>query len=79
MLCRIQHLLSAVILAFLGAYVGHSLYLCIDYHSRPQLYALYSAPWYTAIYVNGLLTLLIAGVFFLIRLWVRRLIQKTNA
>ena len=79
MLSRIHHLLSAVMLAFIFAFVGHSLYLCIDFLSRPHLYAAHSAPWYTGIWVNGLITALFAFVFFLLRLLVQRFMKEENA
>lgn len=79
MLCKIQRLLSLVIYGFIGAFVGHSAYLFIDHQLRPQLYAAYSAPWHTQIFVNGLLTVLIAGTLFLIRLLIPRIFRQTNA
>jgi len=76
MFCRINHLLTAVICAFIGAFVCHSLHLIVDYQVRPHLYALQSAPWYTTIIVNGLLTILIAGVIWLVRRSLKRLLKQ---
>ena len=79
MLCKINRTLTLVIVAFLGAFIGHSLYLTLDYHARPALYAMNSAPWYTAILVTGVLTALIALTLLFAKWIVQYLRKKMNA
>ncbi|MBQ1946245.1 MAG: hypothetical protein II343_04870 [Clostridia bacterium] len=79
MLCKINRTLTLVIIAFISAFIGHSLYLSIDYHVRPGLYAMNSAPWYTAILVNGILTALIALTLLFAKWLVQYLRKKMNA
>lgn len=76
MLRKIDHLLSAMIFSFIGAFACHSLYLSLDFLFRPHVYAAYSAPWYLSIFVNGLITALIALVIFFIRLLAKRFLPK---
>ena len=46
----------------IGAFLGSTIYTCWDYHVRPGLYALTSAPWYTSIVMYGNLTAIAAAV-----------------
>ena len=62
MLCKINSMLSGVILALAAGYLGCSLYTVYDYHAHPHAYAFHSAPWYTGILLNGALT---AGIILL--------------
>ena len=61
--------------AFLGVFLGSSLWRCYEYHARPGLFAVQSAPWYLSILVNGLLT----AAILLVLLILRRLIKKKLA
>lgn len=51
---RLNRLLSIVMAAFIGAFLGHGLYLAWDFHTRPELYASCSAPWYAQLLVPGI-------------------------
>ena len=55
-------ILNAAFWCFIGVFLGVSLYTCWDYHARPGLYALTSAPWYTSIVMYGILTAIAAAV-----------------
>jgi len=59
MLKKANSLLNILISSFIGAFIGHSLYVVWDYKTHPNLYAMMSAPWYASI----LLYLLFTGVF----------------
>lgn len=51
---RLNRLLSIVMAAFIGAFLGHGLYLAWDFHARPELYASWSAPWCAQLLVPGI-------------------------
>ena len=51
---RLNRLLSIVMAAFIGAFLGHGLYLAWDFHARPEPYASWSAPWYAQLLVPGI-------------------------
>ncbi len=51
---RLNQLLTICMAAFTGAFLGHGLYLAWDFHARPELYASWSAPWYTQLLVPGI-------------------------
>lgn len=62
---RLNQILTLVMAAFVGAFLGHALFLAWDFHSRPELYASWSAPWYARLIVPGaalLCVLLLCGL-----------------
>ena len=75
---RANQILNILIGAFLGVFIGHSLWRCWDWHRRPGLYAMQSAPWYTSILVYGAFS---AGVviFALLLKWILRKMSKKRA
>ena len=54
---RLNRLLTLVMAALVGAFLGHGLYLAWDFLTRPELYASWSAPWYTGLLVPGAVVL----------------------
>ena len=50
---RLNRILTIVMAAFTGAFLGHALYLFWDQSARPELYASWSAPWYVQLIVPG--------------------------
>lgn len=54
-----------------GVFIGDSLWHWHDYTVNPGLYMLNSAPWYTAIQINGIATAIAVAVLLLL-LWLLR-------
>lgn len=53
---KLNDMLNIVIGSCVGVFVGHLIYLYLDYKKRPGLYEMQSAPWYTSVIVYGLCT-----------------------
>ena len=49
MLKKLNGVLNILIISLIGAFAGHAIYVCLDYRTHPQVYAMQSAPWYTGI------------------------------
>lgn len=64
--------LKTVFWCVLGGFLGPTLYTCYDYHARPGLYALASAPWYTFIVMHGILTAIAAAVLLAVMYMVKK-------
>ena len=64
---RLHTLLNIMMGAFAGVFLGHSAYVVWQYKTHPQVYALWSAPWYTSILVYGTLTLGVEGICALLK------------
>jgi len=64
--------------SFLGVFVGHSIFVIWNFKTRPELYAMQSAPWYTSILVYGVLTLAILLVCLVIKAIIKRWIKKSE-
>ena len=59
---KLYTVLKAAFWCVIGAFLGSTIYTCWDYHTRPGLYVLTSAPWYTSIVMYGILTAIAAAV-----------------
>lgn len=76
MLLKINRMLTAIIHSFALAFLASSVHIYIEYRLNPQQYLIHSAPWHAAVYVNGLITLLLIAVFVLCRALVRYFHRK---
>ncbi len=65
-------ILKTAIFAFLGAFLGSSLFQWLDYTANPQRYVMQSAPWYLSIQINGILTLAVTALLLLLLYFIRR-------
>ncbi len=65
---RLYEILRTTLGAFIGVFIGTSIYKFWDYMDKPELYAMQSAPWYLSIEVNAVFTLVIA-VILLAAMW----------
>ena len=76
---RIVALFSVLIYGMIGTFLGTSLFLCMDYSKHPELYNVAnSAPWYTRILSNGLVTLVIVTVLGAIRYMLARKMRASK-
>ena len=75
MLQKVNRLLAILMLSLIGVFLGYSIYTCADYRTRPSLYALYSAPWYTQLLVYGACVLVLLVVLLAAKLVIRHLLR----
>lgn len=68
---KLNELLKMIMWCFIGVFVGSSIYQYYDYKSYPDLYAMQSAPWYLAIWIRGIFTVIIV-VVILAAMWIIR-------
>ena len=68
---KLNTFLNCVIGAFTGVFLARSVYTYWDYKTHPEIYAVSSAPWYTAILLFGV----ISGAIILGALIVKALIR----
>lgn len=66
---KLKQVLWIILWSVVGTFVGYSLYQVYHYHTRPEFYAMQSAPWYMGILVRGILTAA-ATVLLLLLLWI---------
>lgn len=53
---RTRNLLRGIIIASIGGFIGNAAYVCWDYATHPELYAMQSAPWYTSILTSAIVS-----------------------
>ena len=77
MLKKLNGVLNILIISLIGDFAGHAIYVCLDYRTHPQVYAMQSAPWYTGILYYGIYTVasLIIAIIIKLILW-RKLKQQ---
>lgn len=76
MLQKVNRLLTILMFSLIGVFLGYSIYTCADCRTRPGLYAMYSAPWYTQLLVYGVCVLVLLAVLFAAKLVIRHLYAK---
>ena len=77
MLKKLNGVLNILIISLIGAFAGHAIYVCLDYRTRPGLYDMQSAPWYTGILYYGIFTIVLLIIAIIIKLFLwRKLKQK---
>lgn len=64
---RLKGFLKGLIFVEIGVCIGRIIQKCLDYQAHPKAYMVYSAPWYTEIYIILICTLVglaVTGVFY---------------
>lgn len=69
---KLNELLNVIISSFIGVFAGHGIYVFYSYTTKPGLYAMQSAPWYTSIITYGIVTVLVLIVAVGIKLVIRK-------
>lgn len=64
---KIQRILNIIMSCFVGVLIGSGLYRYWHFRKYPELYIMQSAPWYTGILVQGLLTLILLAICMIIK------------
>ena len=62
----------------LGYYVGHCIFTIWNYHRHPEFYAMRSVPWYTSLWVYGLMVLAVVLVCTTIKIVLKH-IEKNKS
>ena len=65
---KINQVLNIIMGSFTGVFIGSGIYKYWHFRKYPDLYAAYSAPWYTGILVNGLFTLVLLAFCIVIKI-----------
>jgi len=65
---KIKKILNAIIGVCLGYYVGHCIFVLWNHYRHPEFYGMQSAPWYTSLWVYGLMVLAVVLVCTVIKI-----------
>ena len=76
MLKKLNYILNIVAGSFIGVFTGCGIYTFWDYRTRPGLYAMQSAPWYTGILMDGIVILILLAVLIIVKLIIRKKIKS---
>ena len=75
---KMNEVLNGIMGAFTGVFLGHGILEVWRYNTRPELYALQSAPWYTSILVYGAFTVVVLAVCMVIKAIWKYYAKKSN-
>lgn len=64
---KMNEVLNGIMGAFTGVFLGHGILEVWRYNTRPELYALQSAPWYTGILVYGAFIVVVLVICMVIK------------
>lgn len=73
---RLNQVLNIIISCCFGVFVGHAVYVYLDYKKHADLYAMQSAPWYTSILAYGIFTLITSAACFIVKLIIRKKLKQ---
>lgn len=73
---QINTLLNIFIGSFIGVFIGRSLHAYWFYKTHPDIYAHFSAPWYTDIILYGATSSVIIIVLLIAKFFVKRKMRK---
>lgn len=65
----LNQILNVMIGVFLGVFIGYGMYKFWDFNYHADLYAMQSAPWYTGIILQGLITGIVVAIAIVIK-WI---------
>lgn len=69
---QLYRVLKILLWCVIGVFLGTSIYRCWDFHARPSLYVLTSAPWYTDILLSGACTAVLVVILLILMYCIRR-------
>lgn len=65
----------AVIIASVMVFIGFFIYRYADYKQHPEIYMINSAPWYTDLLLQGIVTLVIIAICLIIIVVIKRKVK----
>ena len=75
---KINIILNIIIMAFVGAFIGHGVYTVWDFKIHPELYLVQSAPWYTSILICGASTTIVLLICVVIKIIINHKFKQGN-
>lgn len=69
---RVNQILNILMGSIVGVFIGYSLYRYWEYKTHPELYVLYSAPWYTEVLLYGGVAAVILLMIMIVKLIIRK-------
>ncbi len=68
---RLNNILNKIIGTFVGVFIGHAIYIFWNFKTKPKMYAMQSAPWYTSILVYGTFTLFVLFICIFLKIIIK--------
>ncbi len=75
---KLIDVLNGIMGAFTGVFLGHGILEVWNFKTRPELYAMQSAPWYTSILVYGAFTVVVLAVCMALKVVLRYFARRSD-
>ena len=72
---KFNAILNFIICTLVGAFIAEGIYKYWDYKTHPDLYAVSSAPWYTAIQIFGVIAASVVVVAIILKIIIRKKVK----
>lgn len=72
---KFNAILNFIICTLVGAFIAEGIYKYWDYKTHPDLYAVSSAPWYTAIQIFGVVVASVVVVAIILKIIIRKKVK----
>ena len=72
-------ILNIIMGSVVGLFIGYSVFISWNHKTNPELYAYYSAPWYTGIWIYGAFALAVLVVCIVIKAILKHCIKKSES
>ena len=73
---KLMDVLNVIMGAFTGVFLGHGILEFWRFKTRPELYAMQSAPWYTSILVYGAFTVVVTVICVVLKAILKYYLKK---
>lgn len=76
MLKKCNGILNILISLIIGVFMGYVIDVFWAYKTHPELYAVQSAPWYTGVFVYGIVMVILLSAAIMIKLIIWRKLNR---
>lgn len=77
-MAKIRKILNTFMGCCLAYYVGHCIFVIWNHARHPEFYGMQSAPWYTSLWVNGLMVLAVVLLCTIVKIILNHIDKKKN-
>ena len=75
---KLNYILNIMMGTCVGVFIGHGIYAVWDFKTRPELYEMQSAPWYTSILVYGAFTIMVLAIGIVLKVILKHYAKKSD-
>lgn len=75
---KMNLIISFIMDCFIGAFFGYGIYVYLQYRGEPELFATQSAPWYSSVIADGIITMIMLTVCIILKVIIRKKMKSAS-